>query len=168
MTHCELPCICSVEPPEPTKLSASTGRRSGWTDLITAFPVMLQGTRSAYRPEKLLRLYEYEASSECPRGAQTRPPRASARQTSLTAFAAKVRETLSMLDLDYVCLPCPLEDPLSETLAREGAGGLMLASKAAAGASRSCSTPTHWRSCAPTTSCRTSGRPTVRSAENST
>jgi hypothetical protein len=26
---------------------------------------MLQGTRSAYRPEKLLRLYEYEASSEC-------------------------------------------------------------------------------------------------------
>jgi hypothetical protein len=25
-----------------------------------------------------------------------------------------------MLDLDYVCLPCPLEDPLSETLAREG------------------------------------------------
>ena len=65
MTHYELPCICSVEPPEPTKLSASTGRRSGWTDLITAFPVMLQGTRSAYRPEKLLRLYEYEASSEC-------------------------------------------------------------------------------------------------------
>ena len=32
----------------------------------------------------------------------------------------QVRETLSILDLDYVSLPCPLEDPLAETLSREG------------------------------------------------
>ena len=28
---------------------------------------------------------------------------------------SQVRETLSILDLDYVSLPCPLEDPLAET-----------------------------------------------------
>ncbi|KAJ1474226.1 hypothetical protein T484DRAFT_1833201 [Baffinella frigidus] len=56
------------------------------------------GTGLAYRPQRVLHLYEYEASGAC----------------------REVRETLSMLDLDYVCLPCPLEDPLAETLAREG------------------------------------------------
>eukprot|EP00961_Rhodomonas_salina_P236109 3191205-Rhodomonas_salina.3 len=76
---------------------------------------------SAYRPRIPLRLYEFEASSAC-RQVCICPiiDVDDVKSGSLPGRVSQVREVLSILDIDYISLPCPCESFVDETAAKYG------------------------------------------------